>query len=86
VSLGLVTFARVFQSSIEDIICARGINRIRHLYRGTRLRCSPVGQAVVLSTPCNRARHWVRCLLCYVLRADAHIAPRWTTPKRSQAS
>ncbi len=30
--LGLVTFERVLQSGIEDIIYARGINRIRHLY------------------------------------------------------
>ena len=30
--LGLVTFERVLQSSIEDTIYARGINRIRHLY------------------------------------------------------
>ncbi|MBC8076374.1 MAG: hypothetical protein H7Y32_09900, partial [Chloroflexales bacterium] len=30
--LGLVTFARVLQSGIEDMVYARGINRIRHLY------------------------------------------------------
>ena len=30
--LGLVTFERVLQSSIEDTIYARGINRLRHLY------------------------------------------------------
>ena len=30
--LGLVTFERVLQSSIEDMIYARGINRLRHLY------------------------------------------------------
>jgi hypothetical protein len=30
--LGLVTFVRVLQSSIEDIIYARAINRIRHYY------------------------------------------------------
>jgi hypothetical protein len=30
--MGLVTFERVLQSGIEDIIYARGINRIRHLY------------------------------------------------------
>ena len=33
VFLGLVTFARVLQSGIEDLIYARGINRIRHLYQ-----------------------------------------------------
>lgn len=32
VFLGLVTFERVLQSGVEDIIYARGINRIRHLY------------------------------------------------------
>ena len=31
--LGLVTFERVLQSGIEDLIYARGINRIRHLYQ-----------------------------------------------------
>jgi hypothetical protein len=30
--LGVVTFARVLQSAIEDMLCARGINRIRHFY------------------------------------------------------
>lgn len=30
--LGLVTFQRVLQISLEDIVYARGINRIRHLY------------------------------------------------------
>ena len=30
--LGLVTFERTLQSSIEDTIYARGINRLRHLY------------------------------------------------------
>lgn len=30
--LGLVTFERVLQSAIEDIVYARGINRIRHFY------------------------------------------------------
>ena len=30
--LGLVTFVRVLQSSIEDIVYARAINRIRHYY------------------------------------------------------
>src|SRR5262245_9480747 len=30
--LGLATFARVLQSSIEDFLYARGINRIRHFY------------------------------------------------------
>jgi hypothetical protein len=33
VFLGLVTFDRVLQSGIEDLIYARGINRIRHLYQ-----------------------------------------------------
>jgi ABC-type sugar transport system permease subunit len=33
VFLGLVTFERVLQSGTEDIIYARGINRIRHLYQ-----------------------------------------------------
>jgi hypothetical protein len=33
VFLGLVTFERVLQSGVEDIIYARGINRIRHLYQ-----------------------------------------------------
>jgi hypothetical protein len=32
--LGLVTFVRVLQSSVEDIIYARAINRIRHFYTG----------------------------------------------------
>jgi hypothetical protein len=32
VFLGLVTFERVLQSGIEDMVYARGINRIRHLY------------------------------------------------------
>jgi hypothetical protein len=31
--LGVVTFERVLQSGIEDLIYARGINRIRHLYQ-----------------------------------------------------
>jgi len=31
--LGLVTFERVLQSGLEDLIYARGINRIRHLYQ-----------------------------------------------------
>jgi hypothetical protein len=30
--LGLVTYVRVLQSSVEDIIYARAINRIRHFY------------------------------------------------------
>jgi hypothetical protein len=30
--LGLVTFERVLQSAIEDSVCMRGINRIRHFY------------------------------------------------------
>jgi hypothetical protein len=30
--LGLVTFDSVLQSAIEDAICLRGINRIRHFY------------------------------------------------------
>jgi len=30
--LGLVTFERVLQSAIEDIVCMRGMNRIRHFY------------------------------------------------------
>jgi len=30
--LGLVTFDSVLQSAIQDAICLRGINRIRHLY------------------------------------------------------
>jgi len=33
VFLRLVTFERVLQSGIEDLIYARGINRIRHLYQ-----------------------------------------------------
>jgi hypothetical protein len=33
VFLGLVTFMRVMQSGIEDLIYGRGINRIRHLYQ-----------------------------------------------------
>jgi hypothetical protein len=33
VFLGLVTFERVFQSAIEDITYAHGVNRIRHLYQ-----------------------------------------------------
>jgi hypothetical protein len=32
VFLGLVTFERVLQSGVEDIVYAHGINRIRHLY------------------------------------------------------
>jgi hypothetical protein len=31
--LGLATFYRVTQSSVEDMLYARGINRIRHFYR-----------------------------------------------------
>jgi hypothetical protein len=31
--LGLVTFERVLQSAMEDLVYARGINRIRHLYQ-----------------------------------------------------
>ncbi len=31
-ALGLFTFERVLQSSVEDIVCAFGINRIRHYY------------------------------------------------------
>jgi len=30
--MGLITFERVLQAGIEDLIYARGINRIRHLY------------------------------------------------------
>lgn len=33
VFLGLVTFERVLQSGVEDVVYARGINRIRHLYQ-----------------------------------------------------
>jgi hypothetical protein len=33
VFLGLVTFERVFQSAVEDITYAHGVNRIRHLYQ-----------------------------------------------------
>jgi hypothetical protein len=33
VFLGLVTFERVLQSGVEDILYAHGINRIRHLYQ-----------------------------------------------------
>jgi len=33
VFLGLVTFMRVMQSGIEDLVYGRGINRIRHLYQ-----------------------------------------------------
>lgn len=32
VFLGLVTFERVLQSAIEDMVCMRGMNRIRHYY------------------------------------------------------
>ncbi len=32
VFLGLVTFERVLQSAIEDMVCMRGMNRIRHFY------------------------------------------------------
>jgi hypothetical protein len=32
VFLGLVTFERVLQSSIEDMVCMRGMNRLRHFY------------------------------------------------------
>jgi hypothetical protein len=30
--LGIVTFVRVYQTGIEDLIASRGINRIRHYY------------------------------------------------------
>jgi hypothetical protein len=30
--LGVFTFQRVLQSGVEDTLCARGINRIRHFY------------------------------------------------------
>jgi hypothetical protein len=30
--LGIVTFVRVYQTGIEDMIASRGINRIRHYY------------------------------------------------------
>jgi hypothetical protein len=30
--MGLITFERVLQSGSADVIYARGINRIRHLY------------------------------------------------------
>lgn len=30
--LGLVTFERVLQSAIEDMVCMRGMNRLRHFY------------------------------------------------------
>jgi hypothetical protein len=33
VFLGLVPFERVFQSAVEDITYAHGVNRIRHLYQ-----------------------------------------------------
>jgi hypothetical protein len=33
VFLGLVTFERVLQSAVEDIMYAHGVNRIRHLYQ-----------------------------------------------------
>jgi len=31
--LGIATFERVVQLSVEDLVCARGINRIRHFYQ-----------------------------------------------------
>ena len=30
--MGLITFERVLQAGLVDVIYARGINRIRHLY------------------------------------------------------
>jgi hypothetical protein len=50
--LGLVTFERVLQSAIEDVIYARGINRIRHLY----VELAPqVQDYFILSTHDDRA-------------------------------
>ena len=45
--LGLVTFQRVLQISLEDVLYARGINRIRHLY--TEI-APQLGEYFVLST------------------------------------
>ncbi len=39
--LGLVTFARLNQSTVEDILLARGINRIRHFYLETVPEAEP---------------------------------------------
>jgi hypothetical protein len=41
VFLGLVTFKRVLQSAVEDIVYARGVNRIRHLYQEYALQMRP---------------------------------------------
>jgi hypothetical protein len=45
--LGLVTFIRVNQTGIEDMIAARGINRIRHYYTEV---APPVENYFILST------------------------------------
>src|SRR5262245_18006137 len=45
--LGLVTFIRVNQTGIEDMIAARGINRIRHYYTEV---APPVADYFILST------------------------------------
>jgi hypothetical protein len=39
--IGLATFARVNQSTVEDILLARGINRIRHFYLETVPQAEP---------------------------------------------
>jgi hypothetical protein len=39
--LGLVTFARLNQSTVEDLLLARGINRIRHYYLETVPEAEP---------------------------------------------
>ncbi len=53
VFMGLFTFERVLQSGIEDLIYARGINLIRHLY----LEHAPQMQSYfVLSAPAERGK------------------------------
>src|SRR5690348_10184158 len=50
--MGLVTFKRVLQSAIEDLIYARGITRIRHLY----LEQAPVLRSYFILSANDEAR------------------------------
>lgn len=45
--MGLVTFIRVNQTGIEDMVAARGINRIRHFYTET---APPLDKYFIMST------------------------------------
>jgi len=60
--MGLITFERVLQSGSADIIYARGINRIRHLYLEYARRCSPTSSSPLMMIPVCPWRPLGRCI------------------------